>query len=336
MSSEHFPVEISVLSSTALRAYISDMYFESSANVTCRLHYRSIHDTYRVVADGAEYYLKVYRQDLRSKEEIQGEVELIDCLRRHGIQTAQPIQDKRGAHVACFPTADGERCSVLFTSVGNRLFSDAEETPGLNERLGESVALIHRIWDTENPPAVRTPLDAESFIQKSMEHIRSFRQLYEFDIQFLEDVARRTDSALRSLRKAPPAYGFCHGDIYADNIRFNDQGAPVLFDFDFAGMGWRAYDISLYAYGFGLGAEKDTLEKRQRRLDAFLRGYQKHLSLSDEFLESIPLFIPFRRIFNIGSLYIAMANIWGDNAALRSTRADIDTLKRWLELNPVI
>ncbi len=336
MQLERFPVEISVLSSMALSQYIKEMYFASSASVACRLHYRSIHDTYRVVADGTEYYLKVYRQGLRTKEEIEGETQLIDCLRRHGIETALPIQDKHGAHVSCFPTAEGERYGVLFTSVGARFFSDAEETPELNERLGESVARIHQVWDAENPPAVRTPLDVEPFIQRPMDHIRAFRELYEFDIDFLEDVALRTASAIQSLSKDSPAYGFCHGDIYADNIRFNGNDMPLLFDFDFAGMGWRAYDVSLYAYGFGLGADQSKLEMRKRRLDAFFKGYQKHMSLSDEFLKSIPLFIPFRRIFNIGSLYIAMANVWGDNAALRSTRSDIETLKRWLELNPVI
>ena len=42
-----------------------------------------------------------------------------------------------------------------------------------------------------------------------------------------------------------------------------------------------------------------------------------------------------RRIFNIGALYISMANTWGDNWVLRNVNDDTEMLKKWVDMNAV-
>ncbi len=58
--------------------------------------------------------------------------------------------------------------------------------------------------------------------------------------------------------------------------------------------------------------------------------------MSEKEIGSIALFIPFRRIFNIGTLYISfLPNTWGDSAVIRNIDEDITMLKKWLEFNPI-
>ena len=67
-----------------------------------------------------------------------------------------------------------------------------------------------------------------------------------------------------------------------------------------------------------------------------MHGYSKVQSVSDEMLQSMNLFVPYRRIFNIGTNYCGMSNTFGDHFAIHNTTRDIEQLKKWLELNPVL
>ncbi|WP_058300486.1 phosphotransferase enzyme family protein [Gorillibacterium timonense] len=331
-----FPLEASVLSSHALGTYMTGQYFPG-ATLTCRLFYRSLHDTYKVVTDHKEYFFKVYRQGIRSREEIQTEIDLLHHLKSSGIETVIPVAKWDGTYISDFHTGNGMRYGVLYTSVGKYEFTHLEETVEVNERLGKYIASIHRAWDDFEFGINRWRLDAHSFIDRSMNAIREFSTVHEFDVHFLEEVAKGVKKKLESLSTERPQYGVCHGDIYSGNIRVDDNHQPILIDFDFCGIGWRAYDISMYAFPFGMGSDVTKLKEREQRKNQFLNGYNKVRAMSGNEVDSIALFIPFRRIFNIGTLYISyFPTTWGDYAVLRNVDDDIALLKKWLEINPVL
>ena len=92
----------------------------------------------------------------------------------------------------------------------------------------------------------------------------------------------------------------------------------------------------MYAFPFGMGCEETKLKKREERKYQFLNGYNKVRAMSQSEVDFIALFIPFRRIFNIGTLYISyLPNTWGDSAVIRNVDEDIKLLQKWLELNPI-
>lgn len=332
-----FPLEVTVLSQDALGDYIRANHFPGKSGLSCRLYYRSLHDTYRVLSGDQEYFYKIYRQDMRSMEEIQSEIDLLNHLRASDIAAVCPVPQNNGRYIGQFQTSLGMRYGVLFESVGVCGFDEMEETDRLNQALGCYVASIHTAFDTYTLHHHRQNLDTHLFIDQSMDAIRRFRTFHDFDIEFLEDVAERTKKKVSLLPAQNPAYGVCHGDLYGGNIRMDANDDPILFDFDFCGKGYRAYDISLYAYQFGLGCDAIKLTKREQRKDQFLSGYHKVRTMTDSEIDSIALFIPFRRIFNIGMLYCSwLSNTWGDAATIRNLDDDILNLKKWLELNPVI
>lgn len=335
MLEDFFQLEVSVLSAAALCNYLRREYFPY-ASLRCRLFYRSLHDIYRVIAGNEVYFFKVYRQGVRSLEEIQAEIDLLNYLKLSGIEVAYPINKKDGTFVNNFSTVNGVRYGVMYTSVGIREFDSVEETAELNESLGSYIASIHNAWDKCDFEINRRDLNADLFIDKSMNAIREFYNVHKFDIDFLEEVAKKVKEKLKSLPTERPQYGVCHGDLYGGNIRVNADNKPVLFDFDFCGNGWRAYDISMYAFPFSMGSDIARFPKREQRKSQFLNGYNKVRAMSESEIKSIPLFIPFRRIFNIGTIYISfLPNTWGDSAVIRNIDEDIIMLKKWLELNPI-
>lgn len=284
-----------------------------------------------------EYFFKVYRQGIRRIEEIQDEIDLLNHLKASDIETTLPVVRCDGKFISEFNTANGNRFGVLFTSVGNHGLSEVEETAELNEQLGGYVASIHRAWDSVNLGGNRWNLDEGLFIDRAMHAIREFSDIHVFDIGFLESIAKDLKSKLAILPVRKSQYGMCHGDIYSGNIRVGNDNSPILFDFDFCGTGWRAYDISMYAFPFGMGCDVTKLKKREERKHQFLNGYNKVRAMSNEEIESIALFVPFRRIFNLGMLYITfLPNTWGDIAVIRNVDEDVALLKKWFELNPIL
>ena len=321
-----------LLSPGALEEYLQPVYFPGQSLV-CRLYCRGINDTYRVLADSKIYWLKVYRAGYHTQGEIQAEVNLLLHLRRSGVRACVPMARIDGGYVCEFETVTGPRCGVLYETAGIHAFNSTKETPEKNARLGEYIAQVHHALDSM-PPINRTRLDCASFIDDSMPYIREFAKVHAFDLPFVEDIAARTKSALADLDEEKPAFGLCHGDIYEGNLRLDGEGNPVLFDFDFAGYGWRAYDVSMYACNFSLGADPAELEARARRFEAFMEGYSRVRPMPESELRTIPWFIPFRRIFNLGTLYLALlSDTWGDLAQIRNVEDDIAMLKRWVELN---
>lgn len=330
-----FPVEISVISSNALCKHIKQEYFTNSL-LKCRLFYRGLHDIYKVVTENKEYFFKVYRQGVRTIEEIQGEIDLLNHLKTSGIEVAFPVLKKDGSFISQFNTINGIRYGVMYTSVGITEFSKTEETTETNDKLGSYIASIHNAWDKYDGKVNRRDLNESLFIDDSMKVMREFSTIHNFDIDFLEMVAKNIKKQLEKLPLTKPQYGVCHGDFYSGNIRVDDDNNPILFDFDFCGNGWRAYDISMYAFPFAMGADEAKLKKREQRKNEFLNGYNKVRPMNDKEIRSIELFIPFRRIFNMGTIYVSfLSNTWGDSAVIRNIDEDITMLKNWLELNPI-
>jgi len=328
-----FPVETSILSHQSLKEVIKSEYFPNYDNVICRFHYRGIHDTYIIFFDNREYFFKVYRYGFRTIDEIRAEIQLLIILKDSDILATVPVMKIDGEYISLIKVTEGLRYGVLYTSAGVKSPEQVKETDEYNRRLGRYIGSIHKAWDRIDYPVNRWHLDIDSFIDKSMDHIRTYRQWYAFDIDFLEEVAIKTKERINSaFHRNKAGYGICHGDFNPGNIRFDPNDNPVLFDFDFCGYGWRIYDISVYINAFSLGWDRTGMEKRKRRRDSFLEGYRAIMSLSDIEFEKMYLFVPFRRIFNIGTLYISMSNTWGDNWVNTNLNDDIEMLKRWAEI----
>ncbi len=331
-----FPAEVTVLSSSALGRYLDREYFPH-APLRCRLFWRSIHDVYTATTKSDLYFFKVYRQGLRSREEIQSEVDLLNCLQTSGIRAVRPVARQDGSYIGQFETENGVRYGVLYTSVGVRNFDQVEETDQTNAKLGRYLASIHAAWDQSSMAIRRWNLDAGSFVDESIKAVREFSNVHALDVGFLEEVARKVKEKLTGLSRTKPQFGVCHGDFYSGNVRLDADDNPVLFDFDFCGNGWRAYDTSMYAFPFTMGCDPAAFEKRAQRREQFLNGYNQVRTMSEDEVRSVALFIPFRRIFNIGTLYISyMQNTWGDSATIRNVDDDVLKLKKWVELNPVL
>lgn len=86
--------------------------------------------------------------------------------------------------------------------------------------------------------------------------------------------------------------GVCHGDLHYENIFFDAKNNKVtLFDFDFCGHGFLAYDLGCF-----LRYERNSPDNRS----SFLEGYGKVRQLSRTEREALPYFEILMRLFHLG------------------------------------
>ena len=65
-------------------------------------------------------------------------------------------------------------------------------------------------------------------------------------------------------------------------------------------------------------------------------GYNKIRTMSSNEIDSLPVFGLFRRIFNLGTLYVSLLhNTWGDSNTISNINGDIENIKKWLDLNSI-
>ncbi len=321
----------STIDSDDILQRITRAYGYPSQGAACMLEYRGVNDIYRYICGRITTYLKVYTRPEINLDAVEAEVGIVNHLRRSGLSVAYPI-----------PTVDGRPSITLEAPEGIRhavLFSEAEGLPCDNDALddaqtaqiGQLFAAMHAALDVLPAPVQRWRLDETTFLDRSMEILEAYSRLYpQLDLPFLRDVVAELKTQLRA-NGAGWNWGLCHGDLYTGNIHRNARGELTLLDFDFCGYSWRAYDVSPFLGSFGSGMSAEMIERRKRRLPAFLRGYETAGHLSDSEIDAVyRVFVPFRRIFNMGYLYELLLYVWGNRLRHEQITRDLNLLKHWV------
>ena len=299
MSQRLFPVQDSTLSAEALSERVLKRY-RLPGQAVCRLFRKGICDTYRAVAGGQEYYLKVYRHARRTRMDVTEEVRLLNYLAEHGISVARPVKRRDGLYVTRLEAPEGSRYSVLFEAAPGEQ-DDGGDRDRI-EALGKMVGRMHQRADAMPEPYRRTHLDMRHLVDDNLSVIAPLMAHRPEDFGLLNQIADRCKGRIAELLPdTKPEYGICHGDLHGGDVCYYRRNRPVLFDFDSSGCGWRALDIGVFlASDEWMDTTCEVEHRRQRNLDVFLKGYSNSRSLTDHELSAVQLGPPIRHVFLMG------------------------------------
>ncbi len=107
----------------------------------CRFWQRGVNDTYQVHCTDEIYSLRVYRHELRSRDEIDFEIAALNYLNKRGAKVAYPIAKREGGFVSELESPEGLRYAVVTTHAkgSEPNYRDAEDA----RLFGASVAELH-------------------------------------------------------------------------------------------------------------------------------------------------------------------------------------------------
>jgi Ser/Thr protein kinase RdoA (MazF antagonist) len=294
--------------------------------------YRGLNDIYRCTNGNSAFFFKIYAREDIDREAIEAEIEIVNYLRQSGLSVADPIAMKNGEYLLPIETPESTKFGVLFSEaegipLGRDVF-DQQEILEISHLLSD----MHTMLDAISISPKRWKLDEKLFLDRSIEILENYYKFNpSFDLQFLKDIVKELKAQIQA-NCSSWNWGLCHGDIYSGNIHKGIDGSLTIYDFDFCGYGWRAYDVSPFLGNFSAGVREAAVDKRKRRLEYFLRGYKNAGGLSDSEIEAVfKVFVPFRRIFNLGYLYDSLYYVWGNKLRDAQITQDTKLLHEWID-----
>lgn len=290
---QYFPITRSILSAKALTRLVESAYEVSITH--CQLIKAMILDTYRVTTSDGIYILRVYPHERRSLPEITSELDFLVYLHSQGAPVSIPIEQKNGEYLMTIAAPEGVRYAALFTYADGQPLGD---NPVSVRAYGRAMAQIHAIADTMPQKLTRAPLNLEMLLERPLRALeRVFEDRHE-DWVYLRRVGDKIRPKIADLSTEAPAYGLCHGDVGSANVHVSEDGQLTLFDFDFCGPGWRAYDIGNF-----------LMDEAEMGVE-FLAGYEEIRVIPPHERDTFILFQILQSIWVLG-IRADYVNEWG-------------------------
>lgn len=299
----NFPVTHSIPSADALKAQLQHDYAIEPID-ECRYWQIGLNDTYLVSCPGNCFVLRVYRAQRRTDAEVEYELDAITHLSYVGIPVSTAISRKDGTRLGAINTPEGRRQYVLFTFAEGTTYSYSDDIQ-IAFDYGQAVARLHNATDDFVSPHQRFTLNLEFLLHNPLVSLKPFLRRRPTDWDYLCRLAERIEKSIHKLIAEGLNQGFCHGDTNGYNAHFTCSRQLTFFDFDFCGIGWRAYDLASFRWLALMNPKED-------RWNHFLRGYTQIRPLYDVDRQAVPFLIGARQLW-IDSLQIENGADWGFN-----------------------
>ncbi|MDB5147024.1 MAG: hypothetical protein JWQ57_1044 [Mucilaginibacter sp.] len=324
-----FPAQYSTLSSTALKNNLQESY--GLNDITCRLLIRNVSDTYILENKTSKYIFKIYRDAHRKIEEIEGEVELLNILKESGAKVSYPIKDVNGNQIRAFNAAEGIRHGVLFSfAPGSVVYDMSDEQL---DNVGKEMAIIHNITSGLDLNFTRKEYTLINTIIEPLKTLQSAFIGLDEEYAWLNNKAEVVMRKFQQFDLQQFSYGYCHYDFFPKNFHFTVDGDITFFDFDFAGKGYLAYDITSFYIHYFLESNfnKITREEADRAFKIFVASYRKVRHLADQELDAIPYLGFAFWVFYLGFQYENFDDWSNTFFGPKFIKDRVTLIKKWLD-----
>lgn len=291
MQGSKFPISKSFLCSEALGKALEEAY--GLSQVRCQLMQATMRDVYHVQSQHQSFVLFIYHANRRNAAEITAEWDFVDYLHSGGVVVAPAVRQSDGSLLLTLDAPEGVRHAVLSTFVEGKHLRLRHSIEAV-WCYGRAIAQIHALADAITHNLVRPRNEFDAIVAQS---ITAFETAYPDHVAAISDLHHAAiiiQSGMNLLSRAKPYYGMVHGDVIRANAQVSCDGHVTVLDFDLCGWGWRAYDVASYLQVIEGSPEQEAAGQ------AFLDGYQQVRHLTQEEVDSLPLFIASRHILSIG------------------------------------
>ena len=323
-----FQVTESTLSAFDLGKFIHAKY-DLSPDTNCKLFRTGMNHSYHVSDGQNKFILRIYTLNWRTRTEISEELRLLNHLKQHSIDVAQPIADREGHFIQDITAPEGLRYGVLFSFAEGKKISKFSATTSYH--IGRTMARMHEV--TENYELNRVTYNSKTLLTDSLIHTKSFFPNTSEEMDFVESATHYLKTAFEKIKLQDVRLGAIHLDIRFDNMHLNGEEKITIFDFDFCGNGWLCNDIAYFMFQLYNTNQGDN--EYLQKVESFLKGYGEIRRISDEEKRIIPLAGIAIFLFYLGiqcATFDTWSNIFLNDDHLKRF---VGTIKRWADYNHV-
>ncbi|HEY8924928.1 MAG TPA: homoserine kinase [Polyangia bacterium] len=198
----------------------------------------------------------------KSVEDVAREAAIVEHVAARGVSTPAPFRTKEGG---AFGTWQGQIVS-LFPWRGGRTLPRSEVQPVHARAAGEALARLHLAG--ESFPDHRPGRYEPDEIDRRLARIQTVAGSDPALAAAVEALGPELDS-LATARVTGLPQGLIHGDLFLDNVLYEQDRLAALLDFEQASWGRLAYDLAVTLLAFAFGRE----DFRPEMVEALLAGY---------------------------------------------------------------
>ncbi len=297
----------SFVDAEALAGLIAKEY-DFGGEVTCKLFSKMLrtqdNDHYLVTAqNGDKFVVRVYQVGKRLERQESDylyELDWLYFLEKEGLPVSYPIARRDGSFLGKLKAPEGLRYYALFSlAAGTPMMKDNEEHLFV---VGREMARIHNVSNKYERRYQRQKLDLEFLVDKPVARLKQYwdeETGHDEDLELLLISAQEAKDQILELienqQSTEGGWGPIGGDFHNGSVYFDGYGNPTFFNFDWCGVGWRAYDIAAFLHN------TDLIHQNNPDLaEAFFAGYYSERPLSENEHEAIAPFLTIRRIWLTG------------------------------------
>ena len=319
------PAQHTIVKPSALLDIIQRHYPGIGAR-DCQLLALGCNDNFRINGKRRDFAFRLYRYNWWPEKAIDEELRFLEAMRRRKLNVCAPVRAVSQQRYIAVETAEGTRYGALFHFIpGNPLGHNFGKRNINMYRLGEMIAQVHSIADELKPPVQRWTMDFNEIVTKFLDAAPAVLGHREKDLAYLHKLAAQLEAVIADQPEGALSFGLCHGDLHAHNVMLQPDGELAIYDFDWCGYSWRAYDLATIWWSLPRN------EKSNAPWRAFLRGYSQLGKLSRQERKLLPWFVVLRE-FELLNFHLAMRKHVG-NAWLNDNYYDfhIGFLKSWVK-----
>jgi Ser/Thr protein kinase RdoA (MazF antagonist) len=276
----------------------------------CVLLRRGFNHVYGIeLGDGGRRIARISAERPRGLPNTEYEAAGVAHVQRSGVPVAASIATRDGAAAAFMALPEGPRALMLFEHLDG---DPPEESLPDVEATGRGLAQLHEAGQGYTGPASRYVLELPHLLERSLQVLGTAPTMTDALRAEFARIAQRLAGRIEAMPSL--ARVACHGDCHgSNNFMTGPEGARVasFFDFDDAGPGFLAYELSVYLWGMlprKVGGElsAEALERWRR----YIAGYRAVRPLADGDFAAISAFVPVRQFWLMGE-YAGRVSVWG-------------------------
>lgn len=240
----------------------------------------TINSNFELLTESGTFFVRI--NEGKSEADVAWESRLVGALAEAGVVTPPPLEALDGR---AYAPVDGKWASVFAWRGGKHLSSD-EVTPELAEQFGGALAALHRAGLALPAQWRRGSIyDHDHLVARFSKIERTGDPALAHAISIVRDELAIAGDAAPIRARA--TQGLIHGDLFRDNVLWDEGRITAILDFEQASGGSLAYDVAVCINDW-CWRERPTPEPRLDIAAALLKGYQaiRPLSIGDR--EALP------------------------------------------------
>ena len=291
---------------------------------------RSFNQVYRLgFASGQRVVARICAERPRGGPNVAFEAAALEHWAHIGCQVSRCVTTATGEVAIQLPLPEGDRTLMLFEYLDGE--STSESTADI-QAFAHGLAALHQGGESYQGPASIYRLDLDYLLLRPMEGLlRAPSMTCDLRPQF-EKLGLRLHDEILALGELSSV--LCHGDAHGQNnfVTTDTEGQrqAIFFDFDEAGPGYLAYELSVYPWNlYPRVPDGEVSSKVQTQWRNFISAYQDKRPVADADLAAIARFVAVRQFWLLGE-YAGRVPVWGSQTMTTGQLCrQVELLRQW-------